>query len=66
MKVPVQERLTNIPNKMKQFFAYYNMKHIGSQPYNHRGQAAVERSNHILMNDYKTKGKNKVPQRQNI
>ena len=48
---------------MKQFFAYYNM-HIGGSQYNHTVQAVVERFNHTLMNDYKTK-KNKVPQRQN-
>ena len=64
MKLPVQKRLINIPNKMKQFFAYYNMKHIGGSPYNHTGQAVVERSSHTLMNDYK-KRKTKVPQRQN-
>jgi hypothetical protein len=64
MKVTVQKRLINIPNKTKQFYAYYNMKHIGGPPYNHTAKAVVERSNHTLMNDYKTKQKNKVPQRQ--
>ena len=58
MKVTVQKRLINIPNKMKQFFAYYNMKHLGGSPYNRRGQAVLERSNHTLMNDYLTKTKN--------
>ena len=62
MKVPVQKRLINIPNKIKQFFAYYNMKHIGGKPHNHTGQAVVERSNHTLMSDYKTKRKIKVSQ----
>ena len=70
MGIPVQIKTDNalayVSSKMKQFFAYYNMKHIGSQPYNHTGQAVVERSNHTLMSDYKTKRKNKVPQRQNI
>ena len=64
VKVTVQKRLINIPNKMKQFFAYYNMKHIGGPPYNHTAQAVVESSNHNLMNDYKTKQNNKVHQRQ--
>jgi hypothetical protein len=48
---------------MKQFFAYYNMMHIGGSPYNHTGQAVIESSNHTLMSDYKIKRKNKVPQR---
>ena len=66
MRISAQIKTNAAPlylsNKMKQFFAYYNMKHIGGPPYNHTAKAVVERSNHTLMSDYKTKRKIKVSQ----
>jgi transposase InsO family protein len=37
-----------VPNKMQQFFKYYNIKHVMSIPYNPTGQVVVERYNHTL------------------
>ena len=33
---------------MKQFFAYYNIKHIIGIPHNPTEQAVIQRANHIL------------------
>ena len=37
-----------LSNKMKQFFAYYNIKHVTGIPHNPTGQAVIERANHAL------------------
>ena len=37
-----------ISSKMKQFFEYYNIKHVKGIPHNPTGQAIVERSNSTL------------------
>ena len=45
----VQIKIDNCPayvsKKMKQYFAYYNIKHIAGIPHNPTGQAVIERSN---------------------
>ena len=35
-------------SKMKQSFAYYNLKHITGKPHNPTGQKAIERANPTL------------------
>jgi hypothetical protein len=48
---------------MKQFFAYYNIKHITGIPHNPTRQAVLERSNYTLKEIIiKQKRKNKDPQ----
>ena len=48
MGMPVQIKTDNAPanasKKMKQIFAYYNIKHITCIPHNPTGQAVIERS----------------------
>ena len=52
MGIPVQIKTNNAPgyvaSKMKQFFAYYNIKHITGIPHNLPGQTVIERSNQTL------------------
>ena len=47
--IPVQIKTDNAPayvsKKMKQFFVYYNIKHITGIPHNPTGQAIIEISN---------------------
>ena len=49
MGIPAQIKTDNGPgyvsNKMKQFFAYYNIKHITGIPYNPTGQVVIKSSN---------------------
>ena len=33
---------------MKQFFAYYSIKHVTGIPHNPKGQAVIERSNQTI------------------
>ena len=62
VKIPVQERLTSISKKMKQFFAYYNIKHVTGIPHNPTGQAVIERANCTLKEMLiKQKGREKTP-----
>ena len=46
--IPAQMKTDNTPayvsNKMRQFFAHYNIKHITGIPHNLIGQAIVERA----------------------
>jgi transposase InsO family protein len=54
---------THVSSKMKQFFAYYNIKHIVSITQDSTGQAVVERSNRTLKEmRIKQKRKDKDPQ----
>lgn len=50
--IPVQIKTDNdftyVPSKMKQFFAYYNIKNITGITHNRIRQAAVEISNYSL------------------
>ncbi|KAL6038953.1 hypothetical protein STEG23_010042 [Scotinomys teguina] len=52
MGIPVQIKTDNAPayvsNKMRQFFAYYNIRHVTGIPHNPTGQAVIERSNRTL------------------
>ncbi|KAL6070467.1 hypothetical protein STEG23_006054, partial [Scotinomys teguina] len=52
MGIPVQIKTDNAPayvsNKMRQFFAYYNIRHVTGIPHNPTGQAVIERSNQTL------------------
>ena len=52
MGKPSHIKIDNIPtcivNKMSQFFAYYNIKHVTGIPHNHTGQAVIERVNCAL------------------
>ena len=52
MGIPAQIKTDNGPayvsKKMKQFFAYYNIKHITGIPHNPTDQAVRERSNQTL------------------
>ena len=52
MGMPIQIKTDNAPayvsSKMKQFFTYYNIKHITGIPYNPTGQEVVERYNCTL------------------
>ena len=52
MGIPAQIKTDNGPayvsKKMKQFFAYYNIKHITSISHNPTGQTVIERSNQTL------------------
>lgn len=47
--IPIQIKMNNglecVPNKMKQFFTYYNIKCVTDIPHKHTGQVIVERSN---------------------
>ncbi|KAL6030444.1 hypothetical protein STEG23_025180 [Scotinomys teguina] len=66
MGIPAQIKTDNAPayvsGKMKQFFAYYNIKHITGIPHNPTGQAVIERSNRTLKNMLnKQKGVTKTP-----
>jgi hypothetical protein len=38
-----------VSNKMKQFFAYYNIKHVTGMPHNPTGKVIIERANHFLL-----------------
>ena len=52
MRISVQIKTDNaaadVSSKMKQGFAYYNIKHITGVPHNPTGQTVIERSNHTL------------------
>ena len=52
MGIPVQIKADNVTayvsNKMKQFLASYNIKHITSIPHNPTVQAIIEKSNQTL------------------
>ena len=52
MGIPVQIEADNAPayasSKMKQFFAYYTIKHNTGIPHNPIGQAVIECSNRTL------------------
>ena len=66
MGIPVQIKTDSAPayvsNKMKQFFAYYNIKHVTGIPHNPTGQAVIEKSNDILKEMLnKQKGITKTP-----
>ncbi|KAL6045669.1 hypothetical protein STEG23_015755 [Scotinomys teguina] len=66
MGIPAQIKTDNAPayvsGKMKQFFAYYNIKHITGIPHNPKGQAVIERSNRTLKDMLnKQKGVTKTP-----
>ncbi|KAL6038422.1 hypothetical protein STEG23_016128, partial [Scotinomys teguina] len=66
MGIPAQIKTDNAPayvsGKMKQFFAYYNIKHITGIPHNPTGQAVIERSNRTLKDMLnKQKGVTKTP-----
>jgi hypothetical protein len=45
MKIPIQIKMdngpTNISNNIKQFFTYYNIKHVTDISHNPTGQAIV-------------------------
>jgi hypothetical protein len=47
--IPIQIKMTSglacVSSKMKQFFTYYNIKHVTGIPHKYTGQAIVERSN---------------------
>ncbi|KAL6087654.1 hypothetical protein STEG23_030580 [Scotinomys teguina] len=67
MGIPAQIKTDNAPayvsGKMKQFFAYYNIKHITGIPHNPTGQAVIERSNRTLKDMLnKQKGVTKTPE----
>ena len=53
MGIPAQIKTDNAPTyvsiKLKQFFEYYNIKHINCIPDNPTGQAVVEKSNCTLI-----------------
>ena len=50
--IPVQIKTEYVPayvsSMMKQFFAYYNIKHVTGIPHNPTGQAVIEKANHTL------------------
>ena len=52
MGLHIQIKMDNgsvyISNKMKQFFEYYNIKHVTGISHNPTRQAIVERPNHTL------------------
>ena len=52
MGIPAQIKTDNaaayVSSKMKQSFAYYNLKHITGIPHNPTGQEAIERANPTL------------------
>ena len=52
MDIPVQIKTDNSPayvsKKMKQFFSYYNIKHITGIPHNPICQTGIERSNRTI------------------
>ena len=54
MSIPAQIKTDNalayVSKKMKQFFAYYNIKYITGIPHNPIGQAIIERYNLIISN----------------
>ena len=54
MGIPAQIKTDNGPatvsRKMKQLFAYFNIKHIAGIPHNPTGQAVIERSNQTIKN----------------
>ena len=69
MGIPVQIKTDNaptyVPNKMKQFFAYYNIKHATGISHNPTGQAVIERANCTLKEMLiKQKGRVKTSQGQ--
>ena len=64
--IPTQIKMDNglayISNKMKQFFEYYNIKHVKGIPHNPTGQAIVERSNQTLKEMFnRQKGSTRTP-----
>ena len=52
MGIPAQIKTDNVPayvsKKMKQFFAYYNIKYITGIPHNSTGQVVIEISNQTI------------------
>jgi hypothetical protein len=52
MGIPIQIKADNslacVSDKMKQFFTYYNIKHVTGISHNPTRQAIVERPNHTL------------------
>ena len=42
----------NASNKMKQFFTYYNIKHVTGIPHNLTGQAVVESQSNLKRDAY--------------
>ena len=52
MGILAQIRTNNTPayvfNKMKQFFTYYNIKHVTGISHNPTGQVVIEKANHTL------------------
>jgi transposase InsO family protein len=52
MGILAQIKTNNAPeyvsNKIEQFFAYYNIKHVTGIPHNPTGQAVIERTNCTL------------------
>ena len=46
--ITIDNAPTYVSNKMKQFFAYYNIKHATGISHNPTGQAVIERANHTL------------------
>ena len=66
MGILAQIKTNNAPeyvsNKIEQFFAYYNIKHVTGIPHNPTGQAVIERTNCTLKEMLiKQKGKVKTP-----
>ena len=45
VQIKTDKALTYVSKKTKQFFDYYNIKHITGIPHNPTGQAVMERSN---------------------
>ena len=52
MGILAQIKTNNAPeyvsNKIEQFFAYYNIKHVTGIPHNPTGKAVIERPNRTL------------------
>ena len=52
MRISVQIKTDNasadVSSKVKQVFAYYNVKHITGVSHNPTGRTVIERSNHTL------------------
>ena len=63
MGVPAQIKPDNAPtyvsNKIKQFFAYYNIKYVTGIPHSPTGQAVIERSNCTLKTMFMGGGREK-------
>jgi hypothetical protein len=63
LQIKMDDGLTYVSNKIKQFFTYYNIKHITDISHNPTEQTIVERTNHTVKEILTRQKRQQRPQR---